>query len=118
MMSRAEVGRWGETLAAEYLEKRGFKLLDRNWKTPRWGEIDIVAKDKDTLVFVEVKTRSDGSFGRPFEAVNYFKVKTLVRAAELYRQCHPGVPATQRIDVISVILEPLEVEHFKDIYSE
>ena len=118
MLDSAEVGRLGEHLAAEFLIKRGLKILDRNWKTPRWGEIDIVASEKNTLVFVEVKTRSDNSFGEPFEAVNYFKIKTLTRAAEFYRQCHPDSPAEQRIDVVSVVLEPAKVEYFKNIYSE
>ncbi len=118
MLNRAEVGRLGETLASEYLKKRGLKILDRNWKTPRWGEIDIVALEKDILIIVEVKTRTDDSFGKPFEAVNYFKVRTLVRAADFYRKCHAGLPESQRIDVVSVVLEPREIEHFKNIYSE
>lgn len=119
MLNRAEVGRLGEEMAVGFLVKRGFKILFRNWKTPRWGEIDIVARDKEDLVFVEVKTRSNDYFGKPFEAVNYFKLKTLVRAAQFYREVSSQLPSALRIDVVSVVLsEPPLFEYFRSVYSE
>ena len=63
-----QVGSKGEDLAAEFLKDKGYRIIGRNYKTPI-GELDIIAKDGETLVFVEVKTRSSNAFGYPFEAV-------------------------------------------------
>lgn len=118
-MNKSEVGRKGEDLAGEFLKKRGFKILERNWKSQRWGELDLVARDKETLVFVEVKTRSLGSLGEPFEAVNYYKIKSVVRCARNYvlfksQENHP-----LRFDVVSVILtDPPQIEYLPNIYQE
>ena len=60
-----DIGSYGENLARKFLEKKGFKLIEKNFKTPRWGEIDLVMKDGDTLVFAEVRFRSRPDFGTP-----------------------------------------------------
>lgn len=118
-MGKSEVGKLGEDLAAEFLTKRGFKILARNWKSPRWGELDVVAEDKNTLVFVEVKTRSVGSLGKPFEAVNYYKIKSLLKTAQNYKLHNPKTPEQLRLDVISIVLgSPPEIEYFENIYQE
>lgn len=118
-MEKSEVGKLGEDLAVKFLQKRGFKILARNWKSPRWGELDVVAEDKNTLVFVEVKTRSPGSLGRPFEAVNYYKLRSLLKTAQNYKLHNPGTPEQLRIDVASVVLERIpEIEYFENIYQE
>lgn len=70
----------GEELAVKFLKKKGYRIISRNFKSPI-GEIDIIAEDLGTFVFVEVKTRSDESFGYPFEAVNYKKREKLRRVA-------------------------------------
>ena len=66
-------GRLGEDIACNFLEKLGYKILAKNYRYSRFAEIDIVAKDKDTIVFTEVKTRCGTNFGHPFEAVNHKK---------------------------------------------
>jgi len=119
MLNKAEVGRLGEEIAENYLKKEGFKILERNWKTLRWGEVDIVARDKNDLVFIEVKTRQDDFFGKPFEAVNYYKIRTLVRCAHHYKLLFPQTPKPMRIDVVSIVLKvPPEIEYFRSVYAE
>jgi putative endonuclease len=66
------LGSKGEDLAVRFLEKKGYRILSRNFRTPV-GEIDVIAEDRNTLVFIEVKTRTDDSFGHPFEAVTFRK---------------------------------------------
>ena len=78
-------GQKGEAIACEYLKKSGYKILATNFRYSRLSEIDIVAKEKDTIVFVEVKTRTSIRCGHPFEAVSKKKVRTyLADCALLY----------------------------------
>lgn len=119
MLNRAEVGRLGEKIAAEFLKNRGFKILARNWKTPRWGELDLVARDGETLVIVEVKTRSSDDFSQPFEAVNHFKLKSIVRAGQMFKLQNPQTPEALRVDVVSIVLKSdPEIKHFRSVYEE
>lgn len=114
-----DLGRQGEEIAADFLKAKGFKILHQNWKSQRWGEIDLVALEPPFLVFVEVKSRRSDSFGQPFEAVNYYKIKTLVRAAHNFKMLNPKTPELLRIDVVSVVLsQPPVIEYFQSIYSE
>lgn len=76
-------GNYGETLACKFLEKQGYKILERNYLI-RGGEIDIVARDGDTLVFVEVKARWSHEFGPPSESITPWKIKALVKTAMFY----------------------------------
>ncbi|HMK55450.1 MAG TPA: YraN family protein [Dissulfurispiraceae bacterium] len=94
------LGPEGEEAAVKYLKARGFKILHRNYKTPL-GEADIVALDKDTTVFVEVKARSSSRFGEPFEAVDSRKQERLRRIA-LFYQKRAGAESAIRFDVISI----------------
>lgn len=104
-------------MACDFVKKRGFKILARNWKSRRWGELDIVALNKGCLVFVEVKTRSPGGLGQPFEAVNYFKIKKLLRSAQDYKLQNPETPQPLRMDVASVVLgSPPTIEYFENVY--
>ena len=73
------LGSKGEDLAIQFLKKKGYRIIDRNYKTSV-GEIDIIARDGNTIVFVEVKTRTDDSFGYPFEAVNKKKRQKLQKS--------------------------------------
>ncbi len=119
MAESAEVGKRGEDLAVSYLRKLGYQILFRNWKTPRWGEIDIVAREGGDLVFAEVKTRSRLGVGEPFESVNFYKLRTLKRAAFYFKERYPKTPNSLRIDVLSVVLnEPPKIEHFRNIYED
>ncbi len=107
----------GEDLALEFLKKKGYKIRSRNYKT-RLGEIDIVAEDGETLVFVEVKTRADDSFGLPFEAVDYRKREKLRKVALYYLKncCKRDLPS--RFDVLSIHAgDKNEIEHIIDAFE-
>ncbi len=96
---RRKVGAWGESVAAAYLEKRGYIILARNVRTP-YGEIDIIAQKDDLSICVEVKTRASGAFGPPEIAVSPRKMEHMRAAAEYYAAEH-GIEHWQ-LDVIAV----------------
>lgn len=100
-----ELGRLGEERAAAYLERRGYKILRRNFRAPRGGEIDIVCRDKkhNELVFVEVKTRASEAFGRPFDAVDQKKQRLIIRGAMAWLRMLDMPDITFRFDVVEVI---------------
>jgi putative endonuclease len=102
----AALGQLGETLAAKHLRSRGLKVLYRNYRAPRGGELDIVCRDRDTLVFVEVKTRSSSRYARPADNVNAEKRRLIFRGANSWLSLldHPDV--LLRFDIVEVILEP------------
>ena len=95
------LGRWGEDLAAVFLERKGYRIVDRNWKC-RFGELDLVAEGEGYLCFVEVKLRRSNRFGTGAEQVDRRKREKLRTAAELYLQTHPAV-LQPRFDVIEVL---------------
>lgn len=97
-----ELGREGEVLAARLLTGKGYRILARNYRTAG-GEVDLVCQDGDTLVFVEVKTRSAGSLGRPDQAVTRVKRGRLVRAAAAFLSEHDGWERPCRFDVVAVV---------------
>lgn len=101
-MNRRELGQWGEEIAASYLVKKGLKIVERNVQI-RSGEIDIVALDRQTLVFVEVKTRRQTKYGLPFESVTRKKQQKLRELALYYLQMHKGA-SSFRFDVCSIVL--------------
>jgi putative endonuclease len=102
-MPRAKdaVGGYGERVAARLLIDSGLVILDRNWRCPT-GELDIVARDGNTIVFCEVKTRRSEAFGAPVEAVTAAKVRRLRALAARWLAEHPGVRGGVRFDVVSV----------------
>jgi putative endonuclease len=115
-MERLALGKWGESLASDYLRKRGYLILERNVRTP-YGEIDLVTRqsfNQDGLqpnssfprgpvtVFVEVKTRRSEAFGLPEEAITSKKKAHLLSAAQSYLQSHPEFDGDWRIDVIAI----------------
>ncbi len=102
-MNNLIIGKYGEDLACEYLQKENYQIIERNFRI-RGGEIDIIARDGKTLVYVEVKTRSSHKFGLPEESVNYHKIKFLERAAKFYRLQRKNLPDLERIDVVSIDL--------------
>jgi putative endonuclease len=116
-VNRQQVGSRGETIARRFLQRRGFRVIDRNWRT-RSGEIDLVCRDRDTLVFVEVKARSGIDFGQPYEAVGTQKQARLRRLAEEYIAGHALGEFPVRFDVLSVRLdsEPGAVEHIEGAF--
>lgn len=112
--------RLGEDLAAKFLQNKGYKIIERNFRKG-YGEIDIVAIQGPTLVFVEVKTRTGNLYGTPLEQISYFKLRTLVKTAQYYKLLNPKLPGAMRIDAISVILDysnnPVNIEHVENITS-
>ena len=111
-------GKRGEEIAADLLRQKGFRILEKHFTT-RWGEIDIIAQEKDTLVFVEVKTRKGTGYGYPEEAVTSSKLRSLKRAAQFYWQAHPHLPDSLRIDVVAIILDnknnPVDLKHYRGV---
>jgi len=115
-MTNRFIGQQGEKIAREYLEKQGFKILETNRRFSRFCEIDIIALDKNTVVFVEVKTRSSELTGIPAEAITKTKYKHLKTGLFMYLQENPQYKKF-RIDAISIILKPkLDIKHLKNIY--
>jgi len=100
-MRRRQIGEWGEAVALRHLESKGYCIHARNWRTPE-GEVDIVAQDGETIVFVEVKTRTTHDFGWPEESITVTKSRRLQRAAWAYLQAHEMLDAMWRIDVIAI----------------
>lgn len=99
MKHNQRIGKWGEELAAEYLTQRGYEIIARNARTP-YGEIDIVAKQGDGLIFVEVKTRTSNKMGLPEESITARKRQHMIAAGEHYAAEHE-IDHWQ-IDVISL----------------
>ena len=93
----------GEELAFHYLRNRGYKVLLRNYENPL-GEIDLIAKEKGALVFIEVKTRSSDAMGSPAESVTHFKRQQIVKCAQYYVKRYGIHRVPCRFDVVSVLL--------------
>ena len=112
-------GALGEVFAGRYLRERGYRLISANYRT-RLGEIDIVAEKDGVLIFVEVKTRSDGMIALPSESVGSEKQRRLVRAAGQFLRAEPAGRKT-RFDVIEVYLDgpdkPREIRHIQNAFD-
>ena len=114
-MSNISIGKKGEDLAREYLVKQGYKIIDTNKRFSRFCEIDIIAKDKDTFVFCEVKTRKTNICGSPLEAITKSKYTNIKKGIFFYRQENPDCKK-YRVDVVAIIMEPkLEITHLKNV---
>ncbi|MFF2270823.1 YraN family protein [Agromyces sp. NPDC058136] len=119
MAHNTELGRRGEQLAADHLIARGMAVIERNWRC-RHGEIDLVASDGGTVVFVEVKTRSGAGYGHPFEAITAQKLARMRRLALAWCETAEPRPARIRIDAIAVTLprgdeEGAAIEHLEGV---
>jgi putative endonuclease len=104
MMDRRDTGALGEKLAAAMLKRRGYRIIENNYRC-RDGEIDIVARQKDCLVFVEVRTKTTSQFGVPEESVTRMKQSRMRRTAARYIQTHQRLPESWRIDFVAVELD-------------
>lgn len=102
---RKAIGELGEELARKYLKKHGYHVIETNYRC-RHGEIDIVTRRRDSLVFVEVRTKTSDAFGTPEESVTAAKQERLVATAQTYLASHQGLPESWRIDVVAVELHP------------
>jgi putative endonuclease len=115
--SRQVTGKWGESKAADYLQSKGYTILERNVRTAH-GEIDIVAVREGLLVFVEVRTRSSHNFGYPEESVTRRKQAYMLSAAEEYIQDHTQAGEHWQVDVLAVEGAPgrqAVIEHFENV---
>jgi len=110
---KIEIGRQGENLAAEFLKKKGWEIVNRNYRYGK-AEIDLIVRRDDWTIFVEVKTRSSSLYGEPEDFVDEFKARKIYDAAEEFifsTDWHGHV----RFDVVSIKLgNPPEIEHFED----
>lgn len=110
------IGKRGETLAAQYLERQGFMILERNARIGH-KEVDIIAQDGDEVVFVEVKTRTSDSYGTAAEAVTGHKLAHLVTALEVYLLRHPDA-VSARIDVVAITVTSMgkaTLKHYRNV---
>jgi len=117
MRQQDALGRQGEQLAAEYLERIGFRILDRNYRCSR-GEIDIVAADRRMLVACEVKTRSDVRYGTPIEAVTSQKLRRLRHLAVHWALAHGLTFDGLRVDIVGVLRSAsgeFKIEHVRGV---
>lgn len=119
MSAKNEAGKKGEELAVSHILSQGFKLVERNWRPGREGEIDIIADDHGLLVFIEVKTRTNDNYGHPLQAVTRNKQKQMGRMAKCYlyqKKLYGRVDC--RFDVIGVKLGsgPPQLQHVRDAF--
>jgi putative endonuclease len=116
---RQALGRWGEEQAVRFLRRQGLKILEQNLRTPV-GELDIIACNRRTLVFVEVKTRRSTAFGSPQEAVGPTKQRQILRAAQWYLAGQREVRLQPRFDVIAVLAGSpgeCQIEHIENAFG-
>jgi putative endonuclease len=105
MNSRGKLGRRGEDLAAELLLGSGYEIVERNWRGGQLGEIDLICRCKEQLVFVEVRLRRGPAFGTPEESITLSKKRRLIALADRYVQLHSWT-GDCRIDVVAIELDP------------
>jgi len=121
------VGKKGEEIALHFLKKKGYTIVETNFRK-NYGEVDIIAIDQgkggkgksevNTLVFIEVKTRTSDQFGDPVESITPWKIKSLKKTGQLYKMYHPKFPDSLRIDAVLVkLLENGEVESIEHLQS-
>ncbi|MBI4239697.1 YraN family protein [Candidatus Uhrbacteria bacterium] len=117
--AKSIVGQIGEQAACDFLYKKGYNILQRNYRVPG-GEIDIIVRDKGEIIFVEVKARSSTIYGHPEESVHFVKQKKMARAIRSYLLRYTSDPPF-RIDIIAVIIsmnKVQQVHHIPNIFFE
>lgn len=113
-MDRYATGLFGERQAKEYLENKGYRILALNVNYPNVGELDIVAKDGQTLVFVEVRTRADNAFGHPLETLTKAKIRNIVKASRRFLTENKILAQNYRYDAVGIIGG--SIEHVIDAF--
>ena len=110
-------GSYGEKLAAEFLEKKGYSILERNFRN-KFGEMDLITQDGKVICFTEVKCRKSLACGTPLEAVHYYKQRNLIRLAQSYLKFRYGTPdVLARFDVISIYQDAAGVNQIEHIVN-
>ena len=105
--ARIKLGSLGEDIAAKYLQEQGYKILHRNFRS-RYGEIDIICGREQSVIFVEVKTRTNTSFGSPEESITKTKQQHIHKVALIYLETYPYSFQEIRFDVIGIIMDGSE----------
>ena len=116
---RQILGEQGEKQAARYLKKKGYKVVTANYRC-KFGEIDLIARDADVIIFIEVKTRTSTDFGNPAAAVDYRKQQQISKVAHHYLVTHHNDDVDARFDVISILSprgQKTEIEHISDAFD-
>ena len=120
-MKRRDTGILGEKLARDFLKKRGYHIIETNYRCPH-GEIDIIAKHKDSLVFIEVRAKRSPEFGSPEESITPAKREKIRATAYHYQQTHENLPPLWRIDFVAVELDqrgkPSRIELIENAVGE
>ncbi len=113
-MDKKIKGETAENLAVSYLETLGYKIIDRNFRT-KFGEIDIVAKDGNTLVILEVRSKSYGRFGNPEETINKLKIQKIIKTTQFYLLKKNPEYTEIRFDIISILHN--NISHIKNAFD-
>jgi len=120
-MKRRDTGILGEKLARDFLKKRGYRIWEANYRCPE-GEIDLIAQHKDSLVFIEVRTKRSLEFGSPEESITPAKRERLRAVTSYYQQTHSNLPQLWRIDVVAIELDkkgkPSRIELIENAVGE
>lgn len=117
MSQKQVLGKYGESVAATYLQDRGYQIIARNWRC-EIGEIDLIAKQKNKIVFIEVKTRNGLEFGHPFEAITAPKISRLRKLVAQWCAQNNASGFSVRMDAISVLVRSgrVAIEHIKQVF--
>lgn len=118
MGRHTEVGKEGEAVARDYLEKKGYRVITQNWRT-KYGEIDLIALHQGVLIFIEVRTKTHERFGIPEESINTKKQSRMINNAQAYMAIHRH-RGPSRIDAVCVVLghgSPARIDHYENITS-
>lgn len=113
-MNKRLLGTRGEEKALNYLINEGYIIIEKNY-TCKIGEIDIIAMDLDTTVFIEVKYRKDNKMGRPYEAVDYYKQLKIMKVAMMYVSSHQLFEKPMRFDVVEIVNDKITL--FKNAFT-
>lgn len=122
MYVKQTIGKFGEKVTCEYLEKNNYKVIDKNFRCS-WGEIDVIAYDikNNEVVFFEVKTRTNFNYGFPSEAVNKIKQKHILNSAKYYLYCKGLEDKFVRFDVIEIVIDTLhykyKLNHLNNVFG-
>ena len=114
-MNNREVGSKGESEVVEYLKRKGYLVLEKNFRT-RYSEIDIIAKTGNTICFVEVKSRKSSKYGLPREAVNWKKQNQIIKGAMAYIKYKNFKTFNYRFDVVEVFLNEMKINHIENAF--
>lgn len=116
---KKNLGFRGEQLASQYLQSKGYTLLQKNFRAKQYGEVDLIVQKNDLLVFVEVKTRLSTEFGLPEEAITHGKLHELKKMVDYYYNIYPQTKLSPQIDAIAIVLDPNfnveSLKHFENI---